>query len=175
MHKAWKFHRLVLIATVLAVNLFVAALLAYTLNEARAQIERDVAKNVENLSMLLDQSITGSVGRIDLSLRGIGDRLQRDLRVAGRLDGAEVEALLANHRAWLSDLAQLRVTDAAGVVRFGPGSAPGANTVVATISSGIGTARTGSSFPIRSSDGGTRSGSCRSAAATPVRMANSPG
>ena len=60
-----------LIATVLALNLFVAGLLGYAMLEAKSRKEREVRTTVENLALLLDQSVSSSVREIDLMLRGV--------------------------------------------------------------------------------------------------------
>lgn len=60
----------VLIATVLALNAFIAGLLGYAMLEAKARKEREVRTTVENLALLLDQSVGSSVREIDLLLRG---------------------------------------------------------------------------------------------------------
>ncbi|HRJ25385.1 MAG TPA: hypothetical protein PLZ11_15675, partial [Thauera sp.] len=55
-----------LVATVLALNLFIAGLLAYTLEVAKERKEEEVRVTVENLSLLLDQSVSSSIREIDL-------------------------------------------------------------------------------------------------------------
>ena len=110
-----------LISLVLSMNLFVAGLLAYALNAARHQQEKEVRATVENMALLLDHTITGSVDKIDLSLREIADRLGGKARSDRAMDRGEVDALLMREGEWLSGLASFRVTDAAGIIRFGPG------------------------------------------------------
>jgi len=116
-----------LIAIVVVVNLFVCGLLAYALNASKAQHEKEVRNYVENFAALLDYSISGSVGKIDLSLREIIFMLERDLRQQGFLNADEVNAILRQRRDWLAGLAEFRVTDASGHVRYGPGVMPGDN------------------------------------------------
>jgi len=124
MSRTTKFYRLFLIAALLAANLFVDGLLAYALINERAHIEREVAKTVENVALLLDQNITGAAGKIDLSLHEVADELERELRVRGSLDGIDVNEMLAERREWLDELAEFRVMDAEGILRFGPGILP---------------------------------------------------
>jgi len=126
-----RFYRLTLITTVLAINIFLAGLLAYALNETKHAQERDVRKTVENLAIVLDQNIGQATSKIDMSLRVIADELERELRLRGRLDDLDVNALLGDRRAWASSLADFRVSDASGTIRFGPGVEPGRNTSLA--------------------------------------------
>ena len=69
-----------LIATVLALNLFIAGLLGYAMLEAKSRNEHEVRTTVENLALLLDQSVRSSVREIDLMLRGVQLRDERELR-----------------------------------------------------------------------------------------------
>ena len=110
----------ILIATVLAVNAFVFALLAYKLIEDKDQQEREVRTAAENMALLLDHNISEAVSKIDLSLREIADDLERTLRDRGRLAESDVNALLARRNALISAHTEIRVTDDSGTVRYGP-------------------------------------------------------
>jgi len=111
----------VLAVIVVAVNLFMAGLLIYALGEARAAREKEARSIVENGAQLLDQNITEWAGKVDLSLNVIADQLSSAIRANGGLEREKVEEILDNHHSWLSNLANFRVTDSAGIVRFGPG------------------------------------------------------
>ena len=65
----------VLIATVLALNAFIAGLLGYAMLEAKARKEREVRTTVENLALLLDQSVGSSVREIERLLLGAQNRI----------------------------------------------------------------------------------------------------
>jgi diguanylate cyclase (GGDEF)-like protein/PAS domain S-box-containing protein len=114
--------RPILIIAVSALNLIVIGLLAYALNLAKEQREREVTGTVENVATLLDHDIVQSASRIDLLLRDAVDELERQLRLRGGLDGPELNAFLSKRQDWLFGLAEFRVTDASGAVRYGPGS-----------------------------------------------------
>ena len=119
--------RFILIGAVLAVNIFLVVLLTYTLQESKARKELEVRTTVQNLALLLDQSVAASAREIDLSLRGIADYLERDLRTRERCDERDINALLTSHQAWISQLAEIRITDASGTLQYGPDIAPGGN------------------------------------------------
>ncbi|MGE5466294.1 MAG: diguanylate cyclase domain-containing protein [Ignavibacteria bacterium] len=113
--------RFVLGAIVVVVNVFVCALLLYGLDADREQLEREVATNVENLALLLDQTVAASADRIDLALRDISEELTDHLARRGKLDDREVNELLASWQQKLSPVIGLRVSDASGRVRYGKG------------------------------------------------------
>jgi PAS domain S-box-containing protein len=114
--------RLALIAAVLVVNAFVVFVLAGKLIEAREQAEREVQVTTQNMALLLDHGVTEMTKKIDLSLRSGVEELEKMLRSSRGLDDtAGVEALLAERSAWLSGIADFRITDASGAIKFGPG------------------------------------------------------
>ena len=115
---------LALIATVLALNVFVAGLLAYGLSAARERKEEEVRSTVENMALLLDQSVSASVREIELLLREVQSQLERELRQGQALDRGAINGLIAAHQGWLAQPAEIRVTDASGAVVLGHGVTP---------------------------------------------------
>jgi PAS domain S-box-containing protein len=109
-----------LAAAMMVLTLGVSAFVGYALNQSKLQKEAEVAETVQNFTRLLDQSISNSAQKVDLSLLDIADQLQEDLRARGHLDGPRVNRLLLQHRTWLSKVGDFRVTDTSGLVRFGP-------------------------------------------------------
>ncbi len=124
MHQNKKTIALALIATVLALNVFVAGLLAYALSAAKERKEQEVRSTVENMALLLDQSVTASVREIDLLLREVQINLERELRRGQPLDRDAMNTLIAMHQDWLSQPTEIRVTDASGAVVLGHGVTP---------------------------------------------------
>ncbi|ENU82013.1 hypothetical protein F975_00096 [Acinetobacter sp. ANC 3789] len=57
-----------IVLTVVIMNIFIITLLAYTLHTSRERKEAEVRTNVENLTLLLEKSISVSSREIDLSL-----------------------------------------------------------------------------------------------------------
>ncbi len=110
-----------LATALVCLNLCVLAFVGYALDQSKLQKEAEVSETVHNLTHLLDQSISSSAQKVDLSLLGIADQLEESLRGRNQLDGVRVNRLLEQHRTWLSKVGDIRVTDASGLVRFGPG------------------------------------------------------
>lgn len=113
--------RSALVAIVLLVNCFAFVVLTYELREAKLQKEREVGTAMENVALLLDQTIAASADRIDLALRDISEELTTDLQRHGRLDGREVNDVLASWQQRLSPVIGIRVTDASGALQYGTG------------------------------------------------------
>lgn len=112
---------LTLIATVALLNVFNLALMAYTLCTARERQEQEVRTTVENLALLLDQSVTAMIREVDLSLREIQHNLEIGLRQRGTIAREDAETLVALREEWLSGVAEIRVTDSTGAVLLGHG------------------------------------------------------
>ena len=116
---------LALVATVVALNLFLVGLLTVALGEAKLRKEAEVRTTVDNLARLLDQSVSSSIRGIDQSLREVQLHLERSLRDRTPLDDAEVVAQVSFHESWLAQIAELRVSDEQGNVLLGHGVTPG--------------------------------------------------
>jgi diguanylate cyclase (GGDEF)-like protein/PAS domain S-box-containing protein len=113
-----------LLGFLMLLTLCVAGLLFNIHRNAKEQKELEVRVNVENLGLLLDQTIQSSVEKIDLALRSIVEEVQEEHNLLGKLNRPKLEKLLLERANWLSGLSEFRVTDASGVVKFGPGVTP---------------------------------------------------
>ena len=92
--------RLILVAALVAVNLMMIGVLAYTLNEAKRIQETEVRTTTENMTLLIDQNISQVVRNVDLSLLENADYLERELRLRGHLNSQEVNDLLSKRMQW---------------------------------------------------------------------------
>ena len=106
------------IAAVVGINIVVAGIVGFTLMRSKAQKEQEVRSSVENVVQLLDQGLTASTEKIDLCLRDAVSELERKLHAGPRLDEAEVRSILDEHKTWVSGIADFRVTDDSGFVRY---------------------------------------------------------
>ncbi len=120
------FHRLqatparLSIAVVVLANLMVLVLAATTLFDSRLQFERQAQIQTRNLAQAVDQDISGSVGKIDLSLATSVGQLEIALARKGLLDPA-LKDFLQIQENLLPEVEGLRVADAAGRVLLGKG------------------------------------------------------
>jgi signal transduction histidine kinase len=111
----------VVIAIVLAANLFVGALVAIALNASYDQYKERAAITSRNTNRLVAQGIAGEIERIDLGLLAVSDEYAR-LHAAGRIDKQEMTNFLRRQQARLPMSDGLRVTDAAGTIILGSDS-----------------------------------------------------
>ena len=109
-----------LIAVVAMANVLVFVLAATTLFESRKQFERQAETQTRNLAQAVDQNLSGTVGKIDLSLASSVRYLEDALAGKGILDPA-VAAFLHLQESLLPEVEGLRVSDAAGRVLLGKG------------------------------------------------------
>jgi signal transduction histidine kinase len=116
----------------LALRLFLVLLLlngalllwaAYSVIDSKQGYEDKARVTTQNLARMLDQSLSATVGKIDLTLLSAVDELEHELREHGRLDASRCTAFLLNHRKRLAELSSLRVADASGLVILGDGVA----------------------------------------------------
>ncbi|MBB5217121.1 bifunctional diguanylate cyclase/phosphodiesterase [Parapusillimonas granuli] len=108
-----------IIAAVVIVNLFMIGLLMLALDTARERKEAEVRTTVENLALLLDQNVTGAVSQIDFYLREIQIYLERELKTSGALDESSLSRLLDASGNLVTGLAELRIMDSSGILRYG--------------------------------------------------------
>ena len=105
---------------VLAVNAVVIALGARGLYRSREQTVAQVQETAANLATLLEDELTGTFGRIDLSLQTIADALEH-MQQDGQLDDAVINRVLDNHGGRHPEIDAFRVSDAEGRVLWGKG------------------------------------------------------
>ncbi len=93
----------------------------YSIRDSRQGYEEKAKLTTQNMARMLDQSMSGSVAKIDLTLLSVVDELERQLRDRGHLDAAQSNAFLHTHQSRLAELSSLRVADATGLVILGEG------------------------------------------------------
>ncbi|PKO34540.1 MAG: hypothetical protein CVU34_07235 [Betaproteobacteria bacterium HGW-Betaproteobacteria-7] len=113
--------RSLLLLGLLAANLLVLALVAYSLTESRQNHERRADLLTQNIVGALELNLSNSVARIDIALSAVVDELERQLAVGGRVDGQAMQAVLERHAQRLPEVEAFRIADAEGRVFLGPG------------------------------------------------------
>ena len=98
----------------LALNGFVALMIAFFLLESRAQYSERAAISAQNLSQLLEQQLNASIRQIDISLRSIGDVVLRSLADGKSLQQQKLHGLLTQHQARLPDADRILLVDEQG-------------------------------------------------------------
>lgn len=106
------------VAAVVLADIFVAALVAVSLQASYRQYLEQAAVTSSNTNRLVSESIAGEIARIDMALRGVQDEYLR-LRTAGRIDQQELTGFLRRQQERLPMVDGLRIADATGNVVFG--------------------------------------------------------
>jgi len=115
-----------LVWTVVAVNVFVVAVIGLTLYQSRIHYGATAAVQAANLSRALDEYLAGTLHEIDTTLRAVADEIERHY-VGPHVDTADLNAFLERNRRRIPELDGLRVADADGTVWLGndlPAAAP---------------------------------------------------
>jgi signal transduction histidine kinase len=99
----------------------------YSIIDSKQVYEEKARLATQNLARLLDQSVSASVAKIDLTLLSAVDELEQQLRERGHLDASISNAFLLTHKKRLAELSSLRVADATGMVILGDGVVGSAN------------------------------------------------
>ncbi len=107
-----------IVAGVILVNLFVIALICYSLHESRAQQVKIAEITTQNLSLVLEQNIGNSITKLDLILLATKDELEKHLG-DGSIGQQQLDAYLSRQLSRLSELDGLRVADAHGEITYG--------------------------------------------------------
>jgi diguanylate cyclase (GGDEF)-like protein len=108
-----------LIAGVALVNLLAVAIVAMSLVESRHQASARAAILLEGMTRVAEQSLTGFLGRIDLTLRVTAEEVGAAM-AAGASRG-EIEAVIVRQFHHHDSMDSLRIADAAGQVLYGTG------------------------------------------------------
>lgn len=93
----------------------------YSILDSKQAYQEKARLTTQNMARLLDQSVSSSVSKIDLTLLSVVDELENQLRDRGHLDASQSNAFLLAHQKRLTELSSLRVADASGRVILGKG------------------------------------------------------
>ena len=112
--------RTLLLVGLVSANLVVLGLSGADLHQSRQQYEDRAQVQTRSIANALDQNISNSIGRIDLTLRVVADELEHQL--AGRhIDEPRMMAFLGKQEKRLPEIDALRVSDDQGLMILGKG------------------------------------------------------
>ncbi|MHA3056065.1 bifunctional diguanylate cyclase/phosphodiesterase [Acinetobacter sp. ANC 4633] len=103
-------------------NIFMISLLAYTLQTSRERKEAEVRTSLENLTLLLEKSVSISSREIDLSLHTLQAYVEKELREKKQINDQDINLLIQKQEDWISSVARINITDEKGQVKFGNSS-----------------------------------------------------
>lgn len=109
-----------LIGGLVASNLLTFGLSIDALRLSRTHYEQRAEVATQNVASAVDQSVSGSIERVDLALRVTVDELEQQL-AAGGIDDAAMTAFLTRQMERLPEVEAFRVAQADGLVILGKG------------------------------------------------------
>ena len=101
-------------------NLFVLAIVFLALMQSQKQYLERAGVVSQNLAQVLEQNISGTLGRIDLAMLDGADEFHRQA-ASGGFDSRELNAHLALQHSRLPEVHGIRIATAGGMVEFGTG------------------------------------------------------
>lgn len=110
---------ILLVLTGVIMNIFMISLLAYTLHTSREREEAEARTSVENLTSLLEKSVSSSTQEIDLSLYTLQTYIEKELREKKQINNKEMNIFIQKEKNWIGSVARMHITDAKGQVKFG--------------------------------------------------------
>ncbi|MCX8521962.1 MAG: response regulator [Rhodoferax sp.] len=113
-----------LLLGLLIVHLLVSAWVASVLMGSRTAHEDTAAMVTKNMATALDQTLSGTIGGVNLNLLAAVDFMEERLRAGRQLDVADVNTHLMQAQARLHYVTSLRATDSEGTVLYGAEVAP---------------------------------------------------
>lgn len=115
--------RTLLISVVVAANLFVFALVGYSLYESYRNQELRAAVQTQNLSTILEQNLSEKMRVVEQALLVAREEFNRQ-QAAGHIQQRELSRYLENLQKRLPELDGLRITDTSGQIRYGKDIGP---------------------------------------------------
>ena len=109
---------ILLVLTVVIMNMFMISLLAYTLHTSREREEAQARTGVENLTSLLEESVSSSSQEIDLSLYTLQTYIEKELGDKKQINDREISLFIQKQKDWIGSVTRIHITDAKGQVQF---------------------------------------------------------
>lgn len=109
---------ILLVVITAVVNIFMLSLLTYALLTSREREELEARKSVENLTLLLEKSVSSSTREIDLVLYSLQNYLENELHDQKKLNTKHINNLIQQKEHWFSSGIRINITDVTGQVKF---------------------------------------------------------
>ena len=109
-------------AAVTLVNALVCGMVGVLAFQNRSLVESQATLTVENLSRILEENLSGFLGKIDLSLHAVEAEIRRQ-SVQGEINEARLNAFVRLQDDHLPEALGIRIVDAKGTITNAPDSA----------------------------------------------------
>lgn len=107
-----------LLSGLILLNLVIVLFASFELYKSKQQAEKQAAITTQNLSQVLENSITGLVDKIDLVLLASTDEIQNQI-AAGHVDNHKLTEFLKLQNQRVPDIFNIRISDEKGNLRYG--------------------------------------------------------
>lgn len=107
-----------LITGVVLLNIVVASLIGATLLRNKLHYEERATITTQNISLVLDEHISGTIDKVDVALQAVSDEAGRQLANGG-IKNDSLNTYIVRAHARLPELVALRATNAAGDALYG--------------------------------------------------------
>ncbi|MEI7430911.1 MAG: PAS domain S-box protein, partial [Betaproteobacteria bacterium] len=111
--------RTLLIVGLVCANLMVLAFSGYSLYQSRQQYELRAQTLSQNIARAVDQEVSSSIEKIDLSLSTVVDELEQHLASAKGIDEHSIRGYMTRQEERLPHIEGLRISNATGQVFLG--------------------------------------------------------
>ncbi len=112
-----------LIIGIVVFNLFIYLLVGWSIFNNKNVYEKQTGTSTRNLAQTLDVGISGFIDRVYATLTAVSSEVERQLE-DGAINPDRLNRHIASQRQQLTELYEVRVTDAEGNVRYGTGIGP---------------------------------------------------
>jgi PAS domain S-box-containing protein len=99
------------------INLFVIGMTVLVIERNHAEKVAQAVTLTESYSRILEESLSGFISKIDLSLHMLGDEVSRQM-ASGGINQKTLESFIAHQDALIPEALGLRVVDAQGTIRY---------------------------------------------------------
>ena len=106
------------------INLFVFAIVWFSLDSGFKQYEDRAAIAVRNLNRLFAETMAEEIDRVDMGLKAVVDEVARQ-QASGVVDSSSLNGFLARQQSRIPAINGLRIADATGLIRYGQDTHPG--------------------------------------------------
>lgn len=113
----------------LLIGIFVALITTTSMLKSRALYQERATITAQNLAQVIEQTISSSVTRIDLTVQTTAHEAERQL-ATGQINEKSVNAFIDRQFALAPELDSLRIVDSAGNIAYGIGVKPGPKATV---------------------------------------------
>lgn len=99
------------------INLFVIGMTVLVIERNRAEKVAQAVTLTENYSRIFEESLSGFISKIDISLHMLGDEVSRQM-ASGGINRKALESFIAHQDSLIPEALGLRVVDAQGIIRY---------------------------------------------------------